>query len=344
MLLLKVKSVGLLVGAASFFLSLAAPYLIYAAGDGAKSSGEIIVEVPNNSSLGQIALLLEQKGVIANAFVFKVLAYLTGNSKNLKRGTYKFQSGESLFEVLEDLKTGSELMVKVTIPEGLRRAEIYSLLRQSDLENQGQYESAEKVSKLMEVIQEKFPEAKNPEGFLFPDTYFFVKTQKESDILIAMAKNLFSRLPESFFSEEHPNRLTPYKTLILASIIEKETGDSSERGKISSVFHNRLAKGIPLQTDPTVIYGIKNFDGNLRRVHLRTLTPFNTYLIKGLTPTPISNPGLDSIMAALNPEKTKYFYFVAKGDGTSYFSKNLSEHNRAVRKYQLNRSKNYRSH
>ena len=308
------------------------------------SSSDILLNIPQNSTLHSISNLLEEKEIIPNAFSFKVLAYITGNSRSLKSGTYSFNGKENIFDVLNKLKLGIELLVKVTIPEGYNKWEIYSLLQKSELSNPGKYIDAEKSTEVVDAVQKIFPKVTDTEGLLFPDTYSFSKATLEKDVLIAMIKNFKDRLPNSYFEITVENDLTPYEVLTLASIIEKETGNPDERGNISSVFHNRLRIGYPLATDPTVIYGIKNFDGNIRKKHLKQKTPYNTYLMKGLTPTPISNPGLEAIHAAMNPLQSKYLYFVAKGNGSSYFSKNLQEHNQAVRKYQLNRRKDYRSY
>ena len=158
-----------------------------------------------------------------------------------------------------------------------------------------------------------------------------------------MIKTFLRNIPKDYEQLANKVGLTYYEALILASIIEKETSIASERRIISSVFHNRLTKNMRLQTDPTVIYGIKNFDGNLTRRQLRTKTPYNTYIVEGLPPTPICNPGLASLMAAVQPVSTSYLFFVAKGDGTHKFTTNYRDHYRWVRKFQKGRRTNYRS-
>ena len=177
---------------------------------------------------------------------------------------------------------------------------------------------------------------KTVEGYLFPETYFFQKQASAEKIIRAMIGRF-----KSVFTKEWKNRaqelgFSVHEIVTLASIIEKETGVAKERSIISSVFHNRLEKGIRLASDPTVIYGIENFDGNLTRQDLRTRTPYNTYTNYGLPPGPIANPGKAALEAALYPADTPYLYFVAKPDNTHHFSTTLAEHNRAVRKYQLN--------
>jgi len=172
---------------------------------------------------------------------------------------------------------------------------------------------------------------------LFPETYLFTPGIDETRLFTMMVKQLQQKLSPELLKKAKKLNLDQHQLLTLASIIERETGDAEEMPLISSVFHNRLRKGIQLQTDPTVIYGIKDFDGNLTRKHLQTPTPYNTYIIRGLPPGPIASPGLSALQAAAVPAETKYLYFVSRGDGSHEFSATLKEHNQAVRKYQLNR-------
>ena len=176
-----------------------------------------------------------------------------------------------------------------------------------------------------------------PEGFIFPETYSFSRPVTAHEIVERIVEEGRKRLDERLKGwKERGQQLgfNPYQVLVLASIIEKETGKPEERGVISSVFHNRLRIAMPLQSDPTVIYGIQNFDGNLTKEHLKTPGPYNTYLNTGLPPTPICNPGLDAIKAAVYPEDTDYLYFVGKGDGSHQFSATYKEHQRAVDNFQ----------
>ncbi|HEX4856968.1 MAG TPA: endolytic transglycosylase MltG, partial [Limnobacter sp.] len=177
------------------------------------------------------------------------------------------------------------------------------------------------------------------EGWIYPDTYKFSPGSKLSELLSRAVRLQKAELDKAWAGRDPQTPLkTPYEALIMASIVEKETGLPGDRGKVASVFINRLRIGMMLQTDPTVIYGLgSEFNGNLTRKHLQTDTPYNSYTRSGLPPTPIATPGKAALLATLNPEKTAYFYFVAKGDGSSYFSRNLNEHNNAVRKYQLGR-------
>lgn len=233
-------------------------------------------------------------------------------------------------------------MLSVTFPEGLRMSEMFILLKRQNYDNKGKYK--EIVNNPNFIRSLNLP-AKTPslEGFLFPETYKFAKDTSEKTILKTMVGTFLKKVPADYAIEAQKVGLTYYEALILASIIEKETGAANERRLIASVFHNRLKLNMKLQTDPTVIYGIKDFDGNLTRKLLRTRTPYNTYTNHGLPPTPIANPGLESLNAAVNPEQSDYLYFVAKGDGTHEFSTNYGDHKRAVTKYQKRRRKEYRS-
>jgi UPF0755 protein len=177
------------------------------------------------------------------------------------------------------------------------------------------------------------------EGYLFPDTYYFPSGLESKSIITAMVKQFRIAFKPEWQTRAEELGMSVHEVVTLASIIEKETGAPEERPLISSVFHNRLKKGMRLETDPTVIYGIPDFDGNIKRRHLNTYTPYNTYKIKGLPPGPIASPGAAALEAALYPAQSKYLYFVSKKDGTHQFSATIKEHNAAVRKYQLRKKR-----
>jgi UPF0755 protein len=178
-------------------------------------------------------------------------------------------------------------------------------------------------------------EAASLEGYLFPETYRFTPGIAETELIRMMVQQLLQRLDKQLLGAAQKQDLDRHQLLTLASIIEKETGLADEMPVISSVFHNRLQRNMPLQTDPTVIYGIADFDGNLTRNHLTTPTPYNTYRFRGLPPGPIASPGLAALQAAARPAETDYLYFVSRGDGRHVFSRTLREHNQAVRRFQL---------
>jgi UPF0755 protein len=186
-----------------------------------------------------------------------------------------------------------------------------------------------------ETVRGQGIEADTLEGYLFPDTYYFPRGLDSATIIATMVKQFRAAFKPAWEQQAEALGMTVHEVVTLASIIEKETGAPEERPLIASVFHNRLKKGMRLETDPTVIYGIPDFDGNIKRRHLETYTPYNTYKIKGLPPGPIASPGALALEAALYPAQSEFLYFVSKKDGTHQFSRTIKEHNAAVRKYQL---------
>lgn len=300
------------------------------------------VYVKNGDGLNVIAFKLKNQDVIRSRLFFKWYSIFIGNWKNYKRGEYVFEGAYSVIDIVRILEEGKTKLISVTFPEGYRMTEIFNVLETREFENSGDY--LDYVSDSVFIKKVGLPQyVKTLEGFLFPETYKFSKDTTEKMILETMVNTFYKKIPKNYTQQAEKANLSFYNAVILASIIEKETSISKERRVIASVFHNRLKKGMKLQTDPTVIYGIKNFNGNLTRRQLRTRTPYNTYVNKGLPPTPIANPGLASLLAAVNPESTDYLYFVAKGDGTHEFSTNYRDHRRAVAKYQKRRRKQYRS-
>ena len=273
------------------------------------------------------------------------LKFFAANT-HVKSGTYRLTPGLSLREVFGILSRGEEHYFAVSLVEGLTLKEwLVTLKAQTELINDVSLDQVEETINISSSVnEEKAPmlwlsEASSAEGLFLADTYFFTANTAASSILKRAHKAMLDYVETQWQQRQEDLPLnSPYDALILASIIEKETAVSAERTKIAGVFVNRLRKNMRLQTDPTVIYGIGDtYDGNITRKHLRTPTPYNTYTIKGLPPTPIAMAGKDAIWAALNPMETDALYFVARGDGSHEFSSSLAAHNAAVRKYQLNR-------
>jgi UPF0755 protein len=293
--------------------------------------GGYTAKVNPKSGVASIALQLRSQGIEVNGILFQLGARALLVHAKLKPGTYLFPLDASTATILLKLARGDSIKESIAFVPG---TPIWQLRQIVDahpaLEHQTKGLSSAAFSKAVGLSHT------NAEGLFFPDTYVF--DPGDSDLVIyrraagAMQKNLanaWSRVPNANVLK------TPYDLLILASIIEKETGKASEREQISAVFHNRLKIGMRLQTDPTVIYGIgPRFDGNLRKVDLRRDSPYNTYMRAGLPPTPIAIPSMESLLAAANPAKSDALYFVAKGDGSSHFSKSLLEHEKAVDQYQ----------
>ena len=288
--------------------------------------------VPPGSSLKAVALGLEAKGMIRHPVLFVAFVRLLGQAGNIKAGSYLFEKPLSPFGVLRKIASGETMLDKVTIVEGWRFSQMRAELDgRPDIRHDtaGWSDAA-----IMQAIGA--PEA-DPEGMFFPDTYYFDAGGSDLDIYRRAYHLMQTRLNAAWRSRatDLPYQ-TPYQALTMASIIEKETAAADERPRVASVFVNRLHLGMPLQSDPTVIYGLgAKFDGDLHKSDLQTDTPYNTYTRRGLPPTPISLPSEQSILAALHPASTKASYFVAKGNGRHQFSDTLQEQNRAVYRYQI---------
>mgnify|MGYP001544619240 CR=1 FL=1 len=295
-------------------------------------ASQILFTVSPGQNLKTIARRLELASIISDSRYFTWLVRIKKADKKLQAGQYLLSAAYSPEKILQNLISGKVQLYKITFPEGLTIAETAFKIQDAG------FCSGDRFSELCRdqiFARSLGVNAASLEGYLFPDTYFFPKPT-DCEIIIQAMLNRFNQVMKPAWKARSTEMgLTVYDVITLASIIEKETGDASERPVISSVFHNRLKKRMRLESDPTVIYGIKNFDGNITRKHLRTKTPYNTYRIKGLPAGPIANPGALSIEAALYPAQTDYLFFVSKKDTTHYFSKTIQEHNRAVRKYQL---------
>lgn len=263
---------------------------------------------------------------------FALLGRLAGRDRNIQAGSYEVGPGVTPWQLLGKLTAGDVTQTALVIVEGKTFRELRA---QIDAHPDLRHDTAGLTD--AEILHRIGATERQPEGLFFPDTYLFAR-QSSDLILYRRAYDAMAKRLAAAWKKRDPS--VPYRNigeaLIMASIVEKETGRAEDRGKIASVFVNRLRKGMPLQTDPTVIYGIgEKFDGNLRKRNLETDTPWNTYTRTGLPPTPIALPGMASLEAALNPPPSDFLYFVARGDGSSAFSRTLEEHNRAVAKYQL---------
>ncbi len=289
-----------------------------------------LVCIAEGESVAQVAEDLHKRGIISSRRLFLLWVKLLGLGKGIKAGEYSLGSEMTPAAILEKLTKGLVFQHPVTIPEGFTRLQIANLLAERGLVEKEKFLS---LTKDPEVMKRYGLSGPNLEGYLFPDTYLLgrgVSAQTVVDVMVRRFLQLTAPLKK--LAEEKGMKMEDVVTL--GSIIEKETGLGQERPVIASVFLNRLKKGMRLESDPTVIYGLEEFDGNLRKKDLIQETPYNTYVIQGLTPGPISNPGLDSMRAVLQPAETDYLYFVSKNDGSHHFSKTLAEHNRAVGIYQ----------
>lgn len=293
-------------------------------------------EVPRGASAGQIAMQLEERGLIRSELGFRVLLRLSGEGGDLRAGEFPISPSMSAPEVLEALTEGPVWLHRITLPEGWTAREYAARLEAEGLGSARRY-----VELAYDPVFARSlgVEADSLEGYLFPSTYSLAKPVEEAEVLRKMVETLRENLPPDWKAGLEGKSLDSlHELLTLASIVEKETGTPVERPVIAGVFLNRLRKGMRLETDPTVIYGLgPDFEGNLTRAHLREHTPYNTYRIRGLPPGPIANPGLDAIRAVLDPAETDYLFFVSRQDGSHYFSEDYETHTRAVRYYQLRR-------
>lgn len=297
---------------------------------------KVIYTVSRGQGFGTTARQLKMAGLCTSEKKLRFIAALYGYDKKIKAGEYLLSGSMSPKVLLEVLTSGKVYLHKLTIPEGYTVKQIAAAVEKAGLGD------AQRLTKL--ALSPKAPARMGLpdapptlEGYLFPDTYLFEKSVTEEAILQAMVRRFNAVFTQEIIAQGKALGLSANEIITLASIIEKETGAAHERAIISSVFHNRLKKRMRLETDPTVIYGIKDFNGNITRKDLRRKTPYNTYVIKGLPPGPIASPGLAAIKAAVNPEKTPFLYFVSKKDGTHHFSRTIREHRKAVRRYQLKR-------
>jgi UPF0755 protein len=319
-----------LCGAAVFILNLQH----YAEQPAALEPNHVVINIPVGQSFKDTAQALFKHNLIKSPFKFNLVARLKGYDKHLKAGEYALSATMTPIQIMEKLVKGQVVLYKLTVPEGLNIYQIADLVAQAGFAEKSAFIEAATNADL--ARKNNIP-AETLEGYLFPETYYFPKSVRVETIITTMVKRFWKVFTPTWKERANQLGFSIHQIVTLASIIEKETGAPFERPLISSVFHNRLKRKMRLESDPTVIYGLKNFDGNLKREHLETPTPYNTYKIMGLPVGPIANPGEKSLEAALYPADTKFIYFVSKKDKTHQFSTNLKDHNRAVQKYQLRR-------
>ncbi len=306
---------------------------------------QILFTVEPGEALWTVSTNLSKEGLISDSKQFREYAQVQGKENKVRAGEFNLYTNMTAPQILETLTTTSGIMHKFSVREGLTWWATADVAAKSKLTDYAQFKAA--VSDPNLLAKYHIP-AKSAEGYLFPETYLLTAPKKDSGkVLVETMLKEFRKAAQKAWNGKLPDPDEIHKTIILASLIEKETGDVSERRTIAGVFANRLQKGYLLQCDPTIIYGLgETFDGNIRKKHISDKSnPYNSYQHRGLPPGPICSPGLESIKAAINPEKHSYLYFVAKGNGAHYFSKSLKEHNAAVKRYQLHRNKKtYRSY
>lgn len=295
-----------------------------------RDAGPQVVYIEPNTGIAAIAELLTQQGIIQDRLLFMLASVIRGSYDRLKAGEYQFTPSMGLVDIIRILEEGRVLVHKVIVSEGATAWQIAALLDDEGLVDRERF-----LRLVMDrsVASHYVPEAETLEGFLFPDTYHLIKGMPEEEIIDKLVSRFFRTFTGDDELRARKLGMNRYKIVTLASIIEKEAAVDQEKPIIAGVFYNRLQRGMRLQADPTVLYGKRN-GGRITRRDLQTNHPYNTYIQNGLPPGPIASPGEAALKAALYPARVSYLYFVAKNDGTHYFSRTLAEHQQAVRKYQ----------
>ncbi len=291
--------------------------------------------VKGGDTLSQVSQNLKKDGLIRSSALFGLAGRFMDYDRSIKTGEYRLNSAMSSLTILETLKKGEVINRYITIPEGFNVNQIARLLAKEGLTDGVSFLELSRDKSLIEGFGFS---GNSLEGYLFPDTYRFMQ-KEDARKVITVLTNRFKEIIGTLEPKIKESGMTLQEIVTLASIVEKETAHPDERPLIARVFLNRLKRNMRLESDPTVIYGMVDFNGNITKKDLKTRTPYNTYVIKGLPPGPIASPGLAAILAVLNPAEGNYYYFVSKNNGTHHFSETLKEHNRAVKRYQKGRSK-----
>lgn len=309
--------------------ALLAAFLLFDSNPTGNWEGKLVL-VPKGSPLPEVVGILREGGVLPHPLAFRALVLLTFSGRRLHYGEYAFPTPPSAFEAWRRLVRGDVIKYEVTVPPGANLYDVAELLEKKKL---AKAEAFLATAASPAVLRRLEIPGESAEGYLFPDSYIFVKPVTPEEILEFMVRQFRREVPPDAEKRAKEAGLSLHQVVTIASIIEKETGVEEEKPIVSAVIRRRLDLDMPLQMDPTVIYGVKRFDGTVTRKDLRTAGPYNTYLNRGLPPGPIANPGLPALAAALNPSKAEYLYFVSRNDGSHTFSRTLQEHNRAVEQF-----------
>jgi UPF0755 protein len=303
----------------------------YATTPAQTSETTTVVWIEPGQSFSEILAQLQEAGLVRHPKRFRWLACLKGDERRIRAGEYLLSASMSPWAILDTMVRGEILLHKVVIPEGSTLSEIGQVLETAGLVSEEAFLRAAPDPGLIKALG---LEGHSLEGYLFPETYHFPKGVSAEQIIKKLVAHFHSVFTPAWAERAHAMGFTTHQVVTLASIVEKETAKPEERPLVAAVLLNRLKRGMRLESDPTVIYGIQDFDGNLTRNDLKTMTPYNTYRVTGLPPGPIANPGRASIEAVLYPSEEPYLYFVSKNDGSHHFSRTLSEHDRMVWRYQ----------
>jgi UPF0755 protein len=306
-----------------------------------KRNVNVMVNIPTGTSFRESGEILFRAGLIKNRFFFYSLAMIKGARRNIRAGEYEFNTSYSPWTIIDKLVRGEIKIYKVTICEDLSLREIAEILDKDKLINKEIFFELSRDKEFLESLNIK---AESIEGYLFPETYYLNRSMNTRRIMKKMVDTFWQKVTPVMIQKAGDIGLNTHQFITFASIIGKESGDNFDKPFIAAVFYNRLKKGMRLQSDPTAVYDMDSFDGKVYRSHLRRDSPYNTYIIKGLPPGPIANPGLTSLKATLNPAPVDYLYFVSKRDGTHYFSSSLIEHNKAVNRYIYQKNETIQQH
>ncbi len=296
-----------------------------------RSSPVQIIDIPPGMAFTHVSHLLHQKKLIGPEWFFQILGRVQQVDRKIIPGEYELHAGMKLTEMLRTLVDGEVYEHSVTIPEGYNVVQIAEVLDHKGLADKQEILRLNQDAEFLETLHINAPTL---EGYMFPDTYRFARHLPPEFIVRTFVSRFHDMVTPELKSQAKTMGMTLKEVITLASVIEKETGLAKERALVSGVFHNRLRRNIRLQSDPTVIYALASFDGNIRKADLSVNSPYNTYKVRGLPPGPIANPGLAAIKAALYPTPSNFVYFVSRNDGSHKFSATLAEHNKAVDKYQ----------
>jgi len=295
-----------------------------------KKNITFVVDIPTGSSFLKVTEILNQAGLIKSRFFFYNLAIIKNARRSIRAGEYEFNTSLTPSAMIDKLLRGEIKNYRVVIPEDLSLREIAARLDEFKLIDKKDFFELASDEDFLESLNIK---ADSIEGYLFPETYFFDRSMSTRQIMKMMVSQFWKKVTPEMIKRAGELKLDIHKLVTFASLIGKESGDDSEKPMISAVFHNRIRKKMRLQSDPTAVYDLEDYNGKVLRSHLRRNSPYNTYIIKGLPPGPIANPGVASLKAVLYPASVKHLYFVSKKDGTHYFSTSFDEHIQAINRY-----------
>ncbi|MCX5850345.1 MAG: endolytic transglycosylase MltG [Deltaproteobacteria bacterium] len=290
----------------------------------------VLVDIPTGSSFLKVTETLHQAGLIKSRILFYSLTIIKNARRHIRAGEYEFNTSLTPSAMIDKLLRGEIKIHKVIIREDLSLREIVVLLDTEKLINKEDFFELACDEEFLKSLNIK---ADSLEGYLFPDTYYLDRSMSTRQIVKAMVNQFWKKVTPEMIKRAGEKRFNIHQLVTFASIIGKESGNDAEKPLISAVFYNRLKKRMPLQSDPTAVYDLDNFEGKILRSHLKRKSPFNTYVIRGLPPGPIANPGVTSLKAVLYPASVNYLYFVSKKDGTHFFSSSLAEHKHAINRY-----------